>query len=276
MDDKDFLLGKLAELERLELRRFFFGGKGSDVPGGELFLPCARFNFLLSGGKRLCLPLGGEPTWLDMRAGDVQVSDLGTWELHTWDSPHELLCLVPREDYLRISYYVVRPDLSKENIAYHTSRNYSEALRHGVDALRCCASVPAAAPSLARALVHLAMAEYSAPAAPARGKAVELHRKISRWLENHFTEDIGRGDAAAAFDVTPGYVSQLFKEVAGDSFAGRLTALRIEFAKTLLAASSLTVCQVAAQCGYDDHVYFTRRFRELCGLPPGEWRNRKH
>lgn len=276
VDNKGFLHGKLAELERLELGRFFFGDKGRKVPGGELFLPWPRYNFLLSGGKRLCLPLAGEPTWLDARTGDVQVSGRGTWELHTWDSSHELICIVPRDDYLRVSYYIVRPDESggmiKENIAYHTPQNYSEALRHCADALSACATHPEAAPPLAKALIRLAMTECAAAPAAEQGKAANLRRRMSRWLENHFYEKIGRDDAASVFGVTPGYVSRLFKEGSGGSFAGRLTELRIEFAKTLLAESDLTVCQVAEQCGFDDHVYFTRRFREMCGVPPGKYR----
>ena len=43
-------------------------------------------------------------------------------------------------------------------------------------------------------------------------------------------------------------------------------------ARTLLLTTDLSAEAVAARVGYDDPTYFSRRFRTVHGLAPGQWR----
>jgi AraC-like DNA-binding protein len=280
MNDKKFILGKLAELEKLKLGNFYFGSKGRHAPPGATFQTVPRFNFVLSGAKRVSLPLAGVETELYMKAGDVQISDRNSWELITsYVSPCDILCLVPRNDYLRVSHYGVstREDGKQvvKNTFYHTQHHYSEALRYASNALCACAYGVKAdvIRHLTMALIGLFIAECSAAHEEEKGRAEALFERIRRWLENHFTEDINRETAAKTFNVTAPYVSNLFKKMTGGTFIDCLTSQRIEFAKTLLEESDMTVYQVASECGYGNYVYFVRRFREICGMPPGMYKN---
>jgi AraC-like DNA-binding protein len=282
MDGKSFILAKLSELQKLKLGSFYFGTKGRQAPPEAKFQNVARFNFILSGSKRMKLPVSGIETELEMQTGDVQVSDRNSWELTaTFTDPCEILCLVPRNDYLRVSHYEISFGADgKQNVRntfYHTQRHYSETLRYVANALCSCAQGANSdvMRNLAKMLIVLAAEECSAEHEEEHGRAEALFQRIRRWMENHFTEDISRETAAKTFKITPSHVSRLFKQMTGGTFIDCLTAQRIEFAKTLLEESDMTVYQIAAECGYGNYVYFVRRFRETCGMPPGMYKGSK-
>jgi AraC-like DNA-binding protein len=279
MNSRAIVLKQLAALAKLETGRFYFGTKGPRPPAGAVFLPTVRVNIVLSGCRRLTLPLAGKATEADLRTGDVQVSERHTWEHLICDAPHEVLCIVPRGEYLRVVYYrfrrTGRGTMVSRSDPYHTAQPCSEALRRTVEALCACVQEPdhRAASHLLKALARLALEACGAPPDDTgHGLAEALFRNMQRWLENHYQDHIGREDVAEAFHVTPGYVSRLFHRLSGTTFIAVLTRQRIAFAKTLLAETNLKVYQVAAQCGFRNHVYFARRFRELCGTSPGRYR----
>lgn len=51
--------------------------------------------------------------------------------------------------------------------------------------------------------------------------------------------------------------------------------VRLNKAKELLANASLSISEVAMDCGYNDPGYFTRVFKQEFGITPLEWRNMK-
>lgn len=50
--------------------------------------------------------------------------------------------------------------------------------------------------------------------------------------------------------------------------------LRVEAAVRLLATTDISLAEVAATCGYSDQAAFTRQFKRVVGLTPGEYRTR--
>jgi len=66
-----------------------------------------------------------------------------------------------------------------------------------------------------------------------------------------------------------------FKECVGQSPYAFLTALRMAHACELLSGSRMPVKEVAAGCGYENPLYFSRAFSRHFGMPPSEYR-RKH
>ena len=51
-----------------------------------------------------------------------------------------------------------------------------------------------------------------------------------------------------------------------------ITLLRIEQAKNLLSFTQTPVGEIGALCGYSDHVYFSRIFRQQTGMSPSAYR----
>jgi AraC-like DNA-binding protein len=80
-------------------------------------------------------------------------------------------------------------------------------------------------------------------------------------------------EIAAAARITPNHFSTLFRIYTGKSFSTYLTEKRIEMAKQLLSDLTLNIAEIARMVGYNDPSYFTRRFNQVTGMTPGEYRD---
>lgn len=76
---------------------------------------------------------------------------------------------------------------------------------------------------------------------------------------------------ADALNMSPTYISLIFKEKTGQNFKDYLLQCRMERARQLLHGGE-TVHEVAQQLGYGDVEHFSRRFRESCGMTPAAYR----
>ena len=276
---RDIILKKLQQLsDAPALKKIYFGVLGQPPPPGAAFQSIVRFDIIISGEKKVTLPLKNGPTEVCLNAGDAHYNIPNSWELQTWNSCHEMLCIVPRINYLRISYYQLEEGDNGMPTSqyYHTDRPYSDVLRYSLEAMNSCARQgnEATARHLAKAIIEAALTECQLHGPLGEGKAMHTFEKIRRWLENSVQQEINRKDTARHFEVSPGYISQLFKKMCGMNFHEYLTLCRLNFAKQLLCNTNLTISQVADQCGFKSHVHFVRRFREINGIPPGQYRER--
>ncbi|MFA6294091.1 MAG: hypothetical protein WC637_20040, partial [Victivallales bacterium] len=128
-ESKELILEKLAYLkDKLPLKRIFFPCIGPSTPPRAINIPMLRINTVLSGSKLITLPLKSGVSAIQAKAGDMQCSIPNSWELQSWNTDHEFLCLVAKPDYLRIAYYMVKNG-SVSGASHHTDRPYSESLR---------------------------------------------------------------------------------------------------------------------------------------------------
>lgn len=276
MDVKNKILTKLQLLSNMPLGKIHLGVIDDKVERGAVIQPWSRLNFVIAGQKNLLLPLYNGRKKITLKTGDGQFSPSYSWELQDWHGNFELLCIVPRTEYLRISHYSQTTDNpgAPEQCFFHTGHKYSEAIDHITDALASLTvcSDNTVIQNLAHALIKLALTEYLRPPRETVNPPIVLFRKISCWLENSFQENIDREAAAQIFGISSGYVSQLFARYGKCSFNSSLTNCRMRFARRLLRESRLTVYQIAEQCGYGNYVHFVRKFRELHNISPGAYR----
>lgn len=95
---------------------------------------------------------------------------------------------------------------------------------------------------------------------------------ITRYLQEHLAEEISLSVLAEQFHLNPQYISQLFKSEIGVNFLAYLTNIRMEKAKKLLLATSLSIAEVADQAGYRDYRVFTKVFKKSEGITPSQYR----
>ncbi len=95
---------------------------------------------------------------------------------------------------------------------------------------------------------------------------------ITRYLQEHLAEEISLSVLAEQFHLNPQYISQLFKSEIGVNFLAYLTNIRMEKAKKLLLATSLSIAEVAEQSGYRDYRVFTKAFKKSEGITPSQYR----
>ncbi len=97
---------------------------------------------------------------------------------------------------------------------------------------------------------------------------------ISRYLQQHFAENLTLEAVAADMGHAPTYFSKLFKKLFGQTFISYLGELRLEKAKELLVTTDMNVKEIAFTAGFRDAAYFTSLFRRAVEMTPTEYRTR--
>ena len=97
--------------------------------------------------------------------------------------------------------------------------------------------------------------------------------QVIHYMEEHFSDpEISMTALADAFDLSTTRFSLSFKEKTGMSPLDYLTLLRVEKAKELLASTDRTIRDISAQVGYYDSGSFIRRFKQVTGETPLQYR----
>ena len=97
--------------------------------------------------------------------------------------------------------------------------------------------------------------------------------QVVHYMEEHFSDpEISMTAIADSFDLSTTRFSLSFKERMGMSPLDYLTLLRIEKAKELLVSTNLTIQDISSQVGYYDSGSFIRRFKQVAGETPLQYR----
>lgn len=106
------------------------------------------------------------------------------------------------------------------------------------------------------------------------GKVSTLVSRARKYIEEHFeNETLSLNSVATSVNVSPPYLSALFKEQCGENFSEFVTALRIQEAKRLLRAGDLRTSEIAYRVGYKNPNYFSMVFKKITGQAPGEYKS---
>lgn len=97
--------------------------------------------------------------------------------------------------------------------------------------------------------------------------------KVCTYIQNHLSEDISLDALAADAQISPFYLSKLFKEEKGETFSTYLADMRLEKAKELLTTTTASIKEISAQVGYNDQNYFSKLFKNQFGVSPTEFRD---
>ena len=97
-------------------------------------------------------------------------------------------------------------------------------------------------------------------------------QSITRYLQEHLSEEINLSVLSEEFHLNPQYISQLFKSEIGVNFLAYLTNIRMERAKKLLLTTPLSIAEVSEQSGYGDYRVFTKVFKKTEGITPSQYR----
>lgn len=79
-------------------------------------------------------------------------------------------------------------------------------------------------------------------------------------------------DAADKLGLSASYLSQYFKQQTGDTLTGYVAGLRIRKACSLLETTTMPLQMVSESVGYYNLNSFIRRFKQITGVTPGEYR----
>ena len=93
-----------------------------------------------------------------------------------------------------------------------------------------------------------------------------------RYINNHFSEKIRIQDLANRIGISRSYLVKLVKQVTGMSPQEYLIEIRMRRASDLLGRSNDPIQSIAAECGYDDALAFSKVFKSKFGVNPSEYR----
>lgn len=102
-------------------------------------------------------------------------------------------------------------------------------------------------------------------------KKKQLLRSFA-YVLNHYDEPLSVRELAYAAGYTEARFILLFCRYFGATPKSYITYLRLNKARELLRTTSLSVCHIAHECGYDDEFYFSRLFCKHCGVSPAAYR----
>lgn len=107
-----------------------------------------------------------------------------------------------------------------------------------------------------------------------KSRAGVLLTIVRDYLEANYAREISLEEVAASVQISPFYLSKLFKKEFGENFIDYLTGIRIRKAKEILANPLHTVKDACYLVGYHDPNYFARVFKKMVGMTPTEYQSK--
>jgi two-component system, response regulator YesN len=95
------------------------------------------------------------------------------------------------------------------------------------------------------------------------------------YIQSRYDQEISLKEISEFVQLSPNYLSLLFKKDMGRNLIEYLTDYRIEKAKELLRSTSLKTYEIAEIVGVPDSAYFSRIFKKTTGVSPIEFRKRR-
>lgn len=95
---------------------------------------------------------------------------------------------------------------------------------------------------------------------------------ISKYISRHFQESFSLKELSQTFSMSESHLSRTFKFHTGIGLTEYITYVRITHAEKLLKETSLSITQIAQQCGYSDSNYFSTVFKRVKQLSPQKYR----
>lgn len=103
------------------------------------------------------------------------------------------------------------------------------------------------------------------------GKRQNL-QELKEYLDRNYASKITLDLLSEKFFINKFYLTRIFREQFGESVTEYLLQIRITRAKQSLRFTDKSIEQIAHECGMQDANYFSRVFKKVEGVTPGEYR----
>jgi AraC-like DNA-binding protein/quercetin dioxygenase-like cupin family protein len=97
-------------------------------------------------------------------------------------------------------------------------------------------------------------------------------KEIIIFIQTEYQNSITLEELAKKANLSKYHFCKFFKKVMGCTFTKYLAMIRIDKAKELLLTENLTATTIAYRVGFDNLGYFFKKFKELTGLSPREFK----
>ena len=97
-----------------------------------------------------------------------------------------------------------------------------------------------------------------------------------RYIRSYFNMPLTLGEVSEYVGMNENYFSDYFRKCTKMTFKQYQTDLRIRYSKQMLLDKQYTMEDIAEAVGYNDVKYFSRVFKQVSGISPGEYRKKYH
>jgi len=106
------------------------------------------------------------------------------------------------------------------------------------------------------------------------GSDQDRMQRVCDYINAHLEETIERATVAREAHLSQGAFSRFFKLRTGKTLPGYINELRVGRACRLLAEGETKITDIALECGFANLANFNRRFLEITGMTPRNYRGR--
>ncbi|BCS82252.1 helix-turn-helix domain-containing protein [Anaerocellum diazotrophicum] len=103
-------------------------------------------------------------------------------------------------------------------------------------------------------------------------RKISVEKIIEYINENYSNPNLSLTSIAEEFQISPQYLSSVFKEATGQKLSEYIINIRIEKAKYLLLNSNLSINEIAQKVGYYYPTNFINAFKKRVGISPAKFR----
>ncbi len=96
---------------------------------------------------------------------------------------------------------------------------------------------------------------------------------MMQFIQQHYRERICLEDIGAAVHIGKSMTLQVFHQGIRQSPISYLIQFRLKQAAKLLVSTEKTIARIAEETGFESSTYFCRKFKELYGVTPKDYRN---
>ena len=121
--------------------------------------------------------------------------------------------------------------------------------------------------------------EYKAANGLPDGFTIRMEKRriieqVMRYIDDHYAESITLESVASDVNMSPSYLSFLFKKLNGFTLWDYILSKRVNYARQMLTATEDLILNISLESGFNSLTNFNRVFKRITGLSPKEYRKK--
>ena len=104
----------------------------------------------------------------------------------------------------------------------------------------------------------------------------DIVSKAKSYVQSHYQNDIGVDSIAGYLNITPNYLSRVFRSQTDVKLIEYLNEVRISKAKNMLNNPNIAIKDVARLVGYQSAKHFSKVFYKIAGTTPSEYQKKRN
>lgn len=254
--------------------------RDSAGPNREAFqVQFPRVEIVLSGVYRnqIC-DADGNVLTLDLLPGDCLFLPPNSWNLPAWDEDVSVMSLLFGK--LHLGFSRISWSVATQSFAQVDKRScFLPGSAPAYSMVSALSGLPADqledgryANLLVRALIEHSLELVIGDVGDELSRPRQLYQGVCSYIQENYSAQLTRDRLAAQFEVSPNYLSRVFREQGNIGVSEYINTVRIERAKFMLKRYALQLKEISQRCGFQNVNYFCRAFKTRVGRTPTEFR----